>query len=78
MSRSKPDMTTMANHFRIVTRAAWTWAVRTARLMVGVPDYDVYIAHMGRMHPNIVPMDPAAFFTERLQARYGKGSSRCC
>ncbi|MEJ7745450.1 MAG: YbdD/YjiX family protein [Luteimonas sp.] len=59
-------------------RVAWAWAARTARLAVGVPDYDVYVAHMRRMHPDVAPMNHEAFFAERLQARYGKGRSRCC
>lgn len=70
-------MTTRAG-FIAVASAAWRWAACTARLAVGVPDYDVYVAHMRRMHPDVAPMDPAAFFAERLQARYGKGRSRCC
>ena len=78
MSRSRPDMTTMMANFVSAMRTAWTWAARTARLAVGVPDYKVYLAHMRRMHPDAAPMDHAAFFAERLQARYGRGRSRCC
>jgi uncharacterized short protein YbdD (DUF466 family) len=53
-------------------------AVQTARLIVGVPDYDVYLAHMRRAHPEKTPMSREAFFEERMQARYGRGASRCC
>ncbi len=69
--------TTIANFVRGM-RTAWAWSARTARLAVGVPDYDVYLAHMRRMHPDAAPMDYSAFFAERLQARYSKGRSRCC
>ena len=71
-------MKTMTDGLVAAVAAAWAWAARAARLAVGVPDYDVYIAHMRRMHPDAVPMDHEAFFAERLHARYGKGRSRCC
>jgi len=71
-------MKTMTDGLVAAVSAAWAWAARAARLAVGVPDYDVYIAHMRRMHPDAVPMDHEAFFAERLHARYGKGRSRCC
>ena len=78
MWRSRPDMKTMTSGLVAAASAAWTWAARTARLAVGVPDYDVYIAHMRRMHPDAVPMDHETFFAERLQARYATDRSRCC
>jgi uncharacterized short protein YbdD (DUF466 family) len=57
---------------------AWRAATRTARLAIGIPDYDVYLAHLRMRHPEQVPMGRDAFFHERMQARYGKGRSRCC
>lgn len=54
---------------------------RTARLMVGVPDYDAYVAHRRRMHPGEPVMSYEEFFRERQANRYGEGSgkiSRCC
>lgn len=52
---------------------------RTLRLMVGVPDYDTYVAHMRRVHPDQEPMSYEAFFKERQEARYGgKGRIGCC
>ncbi|MDM0112740.1 YbdD/YjiX family protein [Variovorax sp. J22R133] len=51
---------------------------QSLRLMVGVPDYDTYLAHMKVTHPDREPMSYEAFFRERQQARYGGGSGRCC
>ena len=52
---------------------------QTLRLMVGVPDYDAYVAHMARNHPDQTPMTYAAFFRNRQDARYGgKGRIGCC
>ena len=52
----------------------------TARLMVGVPNYDTYVAHQQREHPDQPVMDYESFFRERQAARYGgKGRvGRCC
>lgn len=57
---------------------AWRWLVRSARLAVGVPDYDAYVAHQRRAHPDREPMSREAFARERMDARYGRGRSRCC
>ncbi len=51
-----------------------------ARLMVGVPNYDAYVAHVSRTHPGQPVMTYAEFFRDRQDARYGgsKGGFRCC
>ncbi len=49
-----------------------------ARLMVGQPSYDAYLAHMRSHHPDRQPLSRAQFFRDREQARYGGGSGRCC
>ncbi|MBH1992280.1 MAG: YbdD/YjiX family protein [Sphingomonadaceae bacterium] len=52
---------------------------RTARLMVGLPDYDAYVLHRATHHPGEPVMDRTAFFRDRQEARYGgKNGSRCC
>jgi uncharacterized short protein YbdD (DUF466 family) len=59
-------------------RDAWSAAKATARLAIGLPDYEAYVAHMRAQHPETAPMTREAFAIERMQARYGKGRSRCC
>jgi uncharacterized short protein YbdD (DUF466 family) len=51
---------------------------RGARLAVGLPDYETYLAHRRAHHPGEPAMSRAEFVRERMQARYGKGASRCC
>ncbi len=51
---------------------------QTLRLMVGVPDYDTYVAHMRATHPDVAPMSYEEFFVERLNARYGSKRASCC
>ncbi|WP_432241546.1 YbdD/YjiX family protein [Herbaspirillum robiniae] len=48
--------------------------------MVGMPEYDTYVAHMQRSHPERCVMSYEEFFKERQEARYGgKGRvGRCC
>ncbi|WNG34960.1 YbdD/YjiX family protein [Archangium minus] len=56
----------------------WSRAVQTARLLIGVPDYDTYVAHMRLHHPERAVMSYEQFFNERMQARYRGGGGRCC
>ena len=53
---------------------------QTARLMVGLPDYDNYLDHMQKNHPDQPVMSYEAFFRERQDARYGGGGRvpKCC
>ena len=55
--------------------------MQTARLMVGIPDYDTYVAHRRAHHPGERVMNYAEFFRERQQARYACEKGRlkgCC
>ncbi|ACK50329.1 protein of unknown function DUF466 [Methylocella silvestris BL2] len=54
---------------------------KTARLMVGVPDYETYVAHRQLNHPDKPIMTHTEFFRERQEARYAVGKGRfrgCC
>ncbi len=52
---------------------------QSMRLMVGLPEYDTYLAHMEREHPDKPVMTYEEFFRERQEARYGSArSGGCC
>ena len=54
---------------------------QTARLMVGVPDYETYVAHRRHRHPDEPVMSYEQFFRERQDSRYGFAKGRfkgCC
>ncbi|CAN7487248.1 YbdD/YjiX family protein [Massilia sp. LjRoot122] len=51
---------------------------QSMRLMVGLPEYDTYLAHMERTHPDQAPMTYEEFFRERQEARYGGKRATCC
>ena len=58
-----------------------TWfnrAQETARLMVGVPDYDTYLTHMREKHPDKQALSYEAFFANRMDARFGASNRRAC
>ena len=63
------------------TRFVCEMLVKTARLMVGVPDYATYVTHRQTNHPDQPVMTYVEFFRERQQARYAVGKGRfrgCC
>lgn len=56
----------------------WRRCVRIARQIIGVPDYDVYVAHLRAHHPERRIPTYEEFFNERQVARYKGGGGRCC
>lgn len=65
-------------------RAIRRWSSHAAMMMIGVPSYDTYLAHMAENHPGKPVMTYAEFFRNRQDARYGAGNKdgtrgfRCC
>jgi uncharacterized short protein YbdD (DUF466 family) len=51
---------------------AGRYLAQSLRLMVGLPSYDAYLAHMSAQHPGRTPMSYEEFFANRLRARYGR------
>ena len=48
------------------------------RLMIGVPDYQRYLAHRRRAHPQQTVLSEPEFIAELQIARYGGCGARCC
>lgn len=62
-------------------RFLWRRAAETARLMVGIPDYESYVKHRQTWHPGEPIMSYKDFFRERQEARYAVAKGRfkgCC
>jgi len=59
-------------------REAFAQARRTARLMVGIPDYETYLAHRRAAHPGEPALSRDDFHRNRTERRFGAGTSRCC
>ena len=70
----------MSNTLGARARFVCERVAQTARLMVGVPDYQTYVMHRQTNHPGQPVMTYEDFFRERQQARYdvSKGRFRGC
>ena len=64
----------MLNHITKV----YNQVSQSLRLMVGVPEYSQYVAHMKTVHPDRTIMTEVQFYRERQEARYGGKVSRSC
>jgi uncharacterized short protein YbdD (DUF466 family) len=58
--------------------AALQRAAAVVRRVVGVPDYERYLAHMRERHAAIAPMSREEFEKSRLEDKYSKPGQRCC
>lgn len=70
----------MNNRYIAAGRAVFLRAAQTARLMVGIGDYQRYLAHMQCHHPGDTAMSEVAYFRHCQESRYpGKdGSIKRC
>ncbi|HTJ24347.1 MAG TPA: YbdD/YjiX family protein [Gemmatimonadaceae bacterium] len=62
-------------------RRAFTRLDRLAavvRRIIGVPDYDRYLAHARRCHSDRPVMTRDEFMRQRLVDRYSRPGARCC
>lgn len=48
------------------------------RRIIGVPDYERYLAHARRCHPDQPLMSRDEFMRQRMVERYSKPGARCC
>ena len=51
---------------------------KVVRRIIGVPDYDAYVAHQRACHPDDAPITREAFAQYALARRYERPGSRCC
>jgi uncharacterized short protein YbdD (DUF466 family) len=60
------------------TRARVERVANVVRRIIGVPDYDRYVAHLQSHHPDAKPMSRGEFDRQRMAERYSRPGSRCC
>jgi uncharacterized short protein YbdD (DUF466 family) len=48
------------------------------RAVAGMPNYDAYLVHLRRCHPDMRAPSEREYYAEYLRARYGDGPTRCC
>lgn len=65
------------NWSRIAT--LWQRLQQSFRLMVGVPDYQNYLEHMQKHHPDLEAMDAKTFYRHCVDSRYpSSGNLKKC
>lgn len=60
------------------TRGALGAALAVLRRIAGMPDYEGYVAHLRRCHPERPVPSERLFYDEYVKHRYGDGPTRCC
>ncbi len=53
-------------------------AANVVRRIIGVPDYDRYVAHVRTHHPDVTPMCQNDFEKQRVVDKYSRPGGRCC
>jgi uncharacterized short protein YbdD (DUF466 family) len=48
------------------------------RRVAGMPDYQAYLEHLRRRHPDRSVPTEREFYEEWVRARYADGPTRCC
>jgi len=48
------------------------------RRVLGMPDYQAYLAHLQAHHPGCPMPTEREYFDEFVRARYSGGPTRCC
>jgi len=62
-----------------VVAAQWWRAVRALlSAIIGAPDYDRYLDHVHRAHPERPPLTRDEFCRRQLDGRYNRVGGRCC
>lgn len=56
----------------------WQQGRQFGAMLVGVPDYDAYVAHMQHTHPELTPMTREQFVRSRMEARLGAKTPGKC
>ncbi len=51
---------------------------RVIRRILGMPDYQAYVAHLRAAHPGCAIPSEREFFEEFVRAKYSGGPTRCC
>lgn len=59
-------------------RARVERVAKVIRRIIGVPDYDAYLAHVNAHHPGCTPMSREEFTQQRMNDRYSRPGNRCC
>jgi uncharacterized short protein YbdD (DUF466 family) len=68
----------MAARPDVTLRERLARAACVIRRVIGVPDYERYVAHVRSAHPELTPLSREDFARDALARRYDRPGSRCC
>ena len=51
---------------------------QACRQIVGIPDYERYLAHMAEHHPGEPVLPREEYFARAIDRKYGSSGPRCC
>ena len=51
---------------------------QACRQIFGIPDYERYLEHCARHHPDEKPLSRSEFFARSIDRKYGRSGPRCC
>lgn len=78
-------MTGMLIPVNVTTPSRWLQLRRRVQRIIGLvhriigaPDYDAYVAHATRCHPDRPVQSRDDFVNERLTDKYSRPGTRCC
>ena len=63
---------------RALLAARCSLLASTVRRIVGMPDYQAYLAHLRAAHPERPLPTERQYFDDYLKGRYESGPTRCC
>ena len=61
-----------------MNRDIWARVAKIIRRIIGVPDYERYVAHVRRCHPEQPLLSRDDFSRDQLTRRYETPGNRCC
>jgi uncharacterized short protein YbdD (DUF466 family) len=59
-------------------RTRWRGFCTACRQVLGMPDYERYLAHAAVLHPGAPVLTRGEYFEQAIERRYGGGGTRCC
>jgi uncharacterized short protein YbdD (DUF466 family) len=48
------------------------------RRIIGAPDYERYVRHVGEAHPGETPVSAEEFYRAQTEGKYTRPGTRCC
>lgn len=78
VAKLKDDVDRRSSEYDVVGGGPLRAIARALHRIIGAPDYEAYLAHFRRAHPEQKLLSRDEFARQRLEHRYSRPGSRCC